>query len=119
MIATIGEETSIAIELLTTDRQPNLRRILDVAHPLAVHVRGADVELIVNQNEPNRDFVGLPGLACGFRAMPIRIPRSCRSRFRGDADQRSEVMPISVPTDVDQENDRVVMGVGTKLGTME
>jgi len=32
-------------------------------HPLAIHVRGAEVELIVIQNEPNRDFVGLPGLA--------------------------------------------------------
>jgi len=32
-------------------------------------------------------------------------------RIPGHADQDSEVMPISVPTDVDQENDRVVMGV--------
>ena len=26
-------------------------------------IRGANIELIVIQNEPNRDFVGLPGLA--------------------------------------------------------
>ncbi len=63
MLGAFGEETSVAFERLTTDGQPDLRRLLDVAHPLAVHARGADVELIVIQNEPNRDFVGLPGLA--------------------------------------------------------
>lgn len=62
VLGTVGEETSIAIERLTTDGQPDLRRLLDVAHPLAVDVRGADVELIVIQNEPNRDFVGFPVL---------------------------------------------------------
>jgi len=63
VLGTVGEETSIAIERPTTDGQPDLRRLLDIAHPLAVDVRGADVELIVIQNESNRDFVGLPGLA--------------------------------------------------------
>jgi hypothetical protein len=63
VLGAFGEETSVAFERLTTDGQPDLRRLLDVAHPLAVHVRSADVELIVIQNEPNRDFVGLPGLA--------------------------------------------------------
>src|ERR1700693_4855690 len=63
VLGAVGEKTSIAIERLTTDEQPDLRRLLDVAHPLAVHVRGADVELIVIQYEPNRDFVGLPGLS--------------------------------------------------------
>src|ERR1700686_1042000 len=63
VLGTVDEETSIAFERLTTDGQPDLRRLLDVAHPVAVHVRGADVELIVIQNEPNRDIAGLPGLA--------------------------------------------------------
>ena len=39
---------------------------------------------------------------CGFRAMPIRIPRSCRSGFRGHADQGSEIMPIKIPSHADQ-----------------
>jgi hypothetical protein len=63
VLGAVGEETSVAFERLATDEQPDLRRLLDIAHPLPVHVRGAEVELIVIQNEPNRDFVGLPGLA--------------------------------------------------------
>ena len=87
MLGTVGEETSIAIERLTTDGQPDLRRLLNVAHPLAVHVRGADVELIVIQNEPNRDFVGLPGLASIMsqgRGLLTRYPLQSRKcvRFR-------------------------------------
>src|SRR5438105_10139645 len=31
-------------------------------HPLAIDVCGADVELVVIQNEPDRDFVGCSGL---------------------------------------------------------
>jgi len=50
-------------KLSHADRQPDLRRLLHVAHPLAVHVRCADVELVAIQNEPDRDFVGLARLA--------------------------------------------------------
>ena len=32
---------------------------------------------------------------CGFRGKPIGIPGRCRSRFRDEADQRSDAMPIS------------------------
>jgi hypothetical protein len=39
------------------------RCLLDVADPLALHVGGADVEPVVVQNEPDRNFVRLPGLA--------------------------------------------------------
>jgi hypothetical protein len=34
---------------------------------------------------------------CRFRAMSIRIPESCRSRFRADADQGFQSMPIKIP----------------------
>ena len=32
---------------------------------------------------------------CGFRGKPIGIPGRCRSRFRDEADQRSDAMPIT------------------------
>ena len=82
VLGAVGEETSVTFERLTTDGQPDLRRLLDVAHPLAVHVRGAEVELIVIQNEPNCDFVGLPGLASIMsqgRSLPSRYAiQSCK-----------------------------------------
>ena len=34
-------------------------------------------------------------VACGFRGKPIGIPGRCRSRFRDEADQRSDAMPIT------------------------
>ena len=63
VLGAVGEETTIALEGLTTDGQPDLRRLLDVAHPLAIHVCGADVELVSIQNEPDRNLVGLARLA--------------------------------------------------------
>ncbi len=54
---------------------PDLRRPLDIAHPLAIYVRGADVEAVAVQNEPDRDFVRLPGLAsCSTRRVPGHLP---------------------------------------------
>ena len=47
MLGAVSEKTSIAIERLITDGQPDLRRLLHVAHPLVVHVRCADVELVL------------------------------------------------------------------------
>src|SRR5207302_10798649 len=46
VLGAVGEETSGAAEALAADGQLDLRRLLDVAHPLVVHVRGADVELV-------------------------------------------------------------------------
>jgi hypothetical protein len=63
VLGAVCEKTGIAVERLITDGRPDLRRLLHVAHPLAVHVRCANVEMIVIQNEPDRDFVGLPRLA--------------------------------------------------------
>ena len=85
MLGAVGEETSIAIERLTTDGQADLRRLLDVAHPLTVDGRSADVELVVIQNEPNRDFVGLPGLASIMsksRGLLARYPLQSRQCVR-------------------------------------
>ncbi|WP_321475115.1 hypothetical protein [uncultured Paludibaculum sp.] len=39
----------------------------------------------------------LGGQGCGFRAMPISVLISNRSRFRTYADHHSKVMPIAVP----------------------
>src|SRR5208282_5655700 len=77
VLGAVGKETSIAIEHLATDGQLDLRRLLNVAHPLAVHVSGADVELIVIQNKPDRDLVGLARLATVVRqgqSLPSRHP---------------------------------------------
>jgi len=63
MLGTVCEETSVAFENLVANGQLDLRCLLDVAHPLAFYVGGADVERVAVQNEPNRNFVGLPGLA--------------------------------------------------------
>ena len=81
----VGKEPGCAFELLATDGQPDLRRLLDIAHPLAVHVRGADVEPVAIQNEPDRDFVGLPGLApimSQGRRLLVRYPLQSR-KFGG------------------------------------
>jgi hypothetical protein len=43
---------------------------------------------------------------CGFRTMPISIPKRCRSGLRADADHDSDAMPIT---------NRV--GIGTVIGT--
>ena len=32
-------------------------------YPLAIHVRGSDIDLVTVHNEPDGDVVGLPGLA--------------------------------------------------------
>jgi hypothetical protein len=45
-------------------------------------------------------------LLCGFRTMPISIPKRCRSGLRADADHDSDAMPIT---------NRV--GIGTVIGT--
>ena len=85
MLGAFGEETSVAFERLTTDGQPDLRRLLDVAHPLADQVLGAEVQLIVIQNEPNRDFVRLPGRALIVgqdRGLLARYPLESRKRVR-------------------------------------
>lgn len=58
-----------------------------VPHPLAVHVRRANVELVAIQDEPNRDLVGLPCLAPIVgqpRGLPTRYTPQSRKcdRFR-------------------------------------
>ena len=79
MLRSVSEESGCTLEVLAADRQPDLRRFLNVAYPLAVHVRCADVELVAVKNEPDRDLVGLPGLASTMsqsRGLLSRYPAS-------------------------------------------
>jgi len=59
MLGVVSEEASSATEGLAADGQLDLRRLLGVLDPVAVHIRGTDVELVAIQHEPDRDFVGL------------------------------------------------------------
>ena len=56
-------------------KSPDLRRLLDIAHPLAIYVPGADVEAVAVQNEPDRDFVRLPVL---HRLARVASPETSR-----------------------------------------
>src|ERR1035438_7385206 len=55
------------------------------------------------------DRVAWLAAACGFRGMAISVPNCCRSRFRSDADQCSELKPISL-TVVARNGDRHQIG---------
>jgi hypothetical protein len=76
MLRSVSEESGCTLEVLAADRQPDVRRFLNVAHPLAVHVRCADVEPVAVKNEPDRDLVGLPGFAS-----EMGQPRGLLSRY--------------------------------------
>ena len=81
MLRSVCEESGCTIEVLAADKQPDLRRFLNVAHPMAVHVPCADVEPVAVKNEPDRDLVGLPGLASIMsqsRGLLFRYPPQSR-----------------------------------------
>jgi hypothetical protein len=85
VLGAVGEESCRTLEPLATDGQPNLRRLLHIAHPLAVHICGADVELLAVRNEPDRYFVGLPGLPSIMsqgRGLLARYPLQSRKYVR-------------------------------------
>src|SRR5215471_4934334 len=63
VLVAVGEKASAALESLAANGELNLRRLLNVANPLAVHVRGADIEPVAIHNEPDRNLVSIPGLA--------------------------------------------------------
>ncbi len=75
MLSAVSVNASVALEGLTSNGQPDLRRLLDVAHPLAVDIRGADLELVTVHNKPDRYFVGL--------ASPASIMSQGRSLLSG------------------------------------
>jgi hypothetical protein len=58
VLGAVGEKASIAVEHLATNGQLDLRRLLDIANPLAAHVRGADE----SRQERTRSSCGLPDL---------------------------------------------------------
>ena len=60
VLSTVGERTGITIEHLTTDGRPDLRRLLHVWNPLAVNVRGSEVEAVGVHSRPDCYFVRLP-----------------------------------------------------------
>jgi hypothetical protein len=62
MLGAIDEEGCCPFERLTPDGQTDLRRLLHVAHPLAIHVGGSDIDLAAVRHEPDRDIVGRPDL---------------------------------------------------------
>ena len=82
VLGAVCEETSIALEIRAATGQLDLRRLLNVANPLAVYVRDAEVKPVSIQNEPDRDLVGLPGLAAVMgkgRSLPSRYAlQSCK-----------------------------------------
>jgi hypothetical protein len=63
VLGAICKEPGCAFDVLASNGQLDLWRLLHVLHPLAIYVRRTDVKPVAIQNEPNRDFVGLPGLA--------------------------------------------------------
>jgi hypothetical protein len=85
MLGAVSEEACRALERLAADGQPDLRRLLHVAHPLAVHVRGSEIDLVAVHDEPDRDLVGLPGLAAVVRqsqGVPSRYSLQSRQWVR-------------------------------------
>ena|SRR5215469_771316 len=72
VLGAVCKETSVALERHATHGQFDRRCLLNVAHPLAVDVRGADVEPVAIQNEPDRNFMGQPALA-SIMGQPCRL----------------------------------------------
>src|SRR5216683_1153246 len=63
VLGAICEEPGCAFDLLASNGQLDLWRLLHVLHPLAIYVRRTDVKPVAIQNEPDRNFVRLPGFA--------------------------------------------------------
>src|SRR6516164_5612871 len=63
----VCEEPCCAVEHLSADGQLDLGRLLYVAHPLATHVRGSDIDFLAVHDKPDRDIVGLSRLAAVMR----------------------------------------------------
>src|SRR5216683_4632795 len=52
-----------AFDVLASNGQLDMWRLLHVLHPLAIYVRCTSVKPVAIQNEPDRNFVRLPGFA--------------------------------------------------------
>jgi hypothetical protein len=63
VLGVICEEPNYPFDVLASNGQLDLRRLLHVLHPLAIYVRRTDVKPVAIQNEPDRNFVRLPGFA--------------------------------------------------------
>lgn len=62
VLGAVYEEPGCAFDVLASNRQLDLWRLLHVLYPLAIYVRCPDVEPVSVQNKPDRDFVWFPGL---------------------------------------------------------
>lgn len=63
VLGVVGEEPGCAVDVLASNGQLDLWRLLHVLHPLAIYVHCTDVKPVAIQNEPDRNFVRLPGFA--------------------------------------------------------
>ena len=73
--ATVAKEPGRPSKNLTANGELDLRRLLHIAHPLAVHVCSADEELIVIDGKPDCDFVGFARFATVVRQHQRLSPR--------------------------------------------
>ena len=67
MLVAVGEEACRPFKGLAADGQPDVRRLLHVAHPLTIYVCSSEIDLVAIQHEPNRDIEGLPRFATVMR----------------------------------------------------
>ena len=77
--ATVAKEPGRPSKNLTANGELDLRRLLHIAHPLAVHVCSADEELIAIDRKPDCDFVGFARLATDMGQQQRLFPASRRS----------------------------------------
>src|SRR5713101_3471514 len=85
VLGAICEEPGCAFDLLASNGQLDLWRLLHVLHPLAIYVRRTDVKPVTIHNEPDRNFVRLPGFAS-----VMGQPRRLLSRM-------NQQVPLNVP----------------------
>jgi hypothetical protein len=81
MLGAVGEKACLAVERLAANGQSDSRRFLYIAHPLTIHVRDSDIDLVTVYDKPNCDLVGFPGPATVMRqrqGLPSRYPLQSR-----------------------------------------
>src|SRR5215831_2619237 len=79
VLGVVGEEPCCAVERLNADGQLDLGRLLYVAHPLAIHIRGSDIHFLAVHDKPDRDIVGLSRLATVMRQEQCVLSRQLAS----------------------------------------
>jgi hypothetical protein len=80
VVGAVCEEPGCAFDVLVSNGQLDLWRLLHVLHPLAIYVRCTDVKPVAIQNEPDRNFVRLAGFASVMVSLVVCFPATCLSR---------------------------------------